>query len=155
MPPAVADEFAGFSYAFRFASLEQPQHPDAAAGDAVAVSPFVFEEFAGGLLDERGVVVCHSKGGAQTNQKGITIAIAGITVSPGDLVIGDSGGVAVVPLADAPEILERAQAIVAKEATLRERILQGELLFDIHELAPLLERPDVKETGRSEEDSDR
>ena len=71
MPPAVADEFAGFSYAFRFASLEQPQHPDAAAGDAVAVSPFVFEEFAGGLLDERGVVVCHSKGGAQTNQKGI------------------------------------------------------------------------------------
>ena len=56
---------------FRFASLEQPQHPDAAAGDAVAVSPFVFEEFAGGLLDERGVVVCHSKGGAQTNQKGM------------------------------------------------------------------------------------
>ena len=36
----------------------------------MAVSPFVFEEFAGGLLDERGVVVCHSKGGAQTNQKG-------------------------------------------------------------------------------------
>ena len=71
VPPAVADEFAGFSYAFRFASLEQPQHPDAAAGDAVAVSPFVFEEFAGGLLDERGVVVCHSKGGAQTNQKGL------------------------------------------------------------------------------------
>ena len=61
--------------AFRFASLEQPQHPDAAAGDAVAVSPFVFEEFAGGLLDERGVVVCHSKGGAQTNQKGITVVL--------------------------------------------------------------------------------
>ena len=39
----------------------------------MAVSPFVFEEFAGGLLDERGVVVCHSKGGAQTNQKGITL----------------------------------------------------------------------------------
>ena len=84
----------------------------------------------------------------------VPIAIAGITVSPGDLVIGDSDGVAVVPLADAPEILESAQAIVAKEATLRERILQGELLFDVLELAPLLERPDVIETGRSKEDSD-
>ncbi len=88
MPPAVADEFAGFSYAFRFASLEQPQHPDAAAGDAVAVSPFVFEEFAGGLLDERGVVVCHSKGGAQTNQKGITPLLNRIGLTQRIIILG-------------------------------------------------------------------
>lgn len=81
----------------------------------------------------------------------IPIAVAGVTVAPGDLVIGDGDGVVVVPRLEAARILGRAEAIVAKEAELRERVGRGELLFDILELAKLLERPDVVETARPEQ----
>jgi 4-hydroxy-4-methyl-2-oxoglutarate aldolase len=78
----------------------------------------------------------------------VPIAVAGAAVSPGDLVIGDGDGVVVVPRLEAPSVLERARAILKKEAWLREQILAGELLFEVLELNGLLTRPDVLESGR-------
>jgi RraA family protein len=38
------------------------------------------------------------------------ISCGGVTIHPGDIIVGDADGVVVIPAADAPEILARAQA---------------------------------------------
>ncbi|BAS26248.1 4-carboxy-4-hydroxy-2-oxoadipate aldolase/oxaloacetate decarboxylase [Limnochorda pilosa] len=75
----------------------------------------------------------------------VPIQCAGVVVHPGDVVIGDSDGVVVVPLEEAPEVLERAKAALEKEEGLRRGMAEGKLLFDLLNLRPLLERPDVLE----------
>ena len=63
------------------------------------------------------------------------VACGGLSVAPGDLVLGDADGVVVVPRADAEEILERASKQIEKEAMLRRQIEAGETLFDLLDLA--------------------
>lgn len=46
----------------------------------------------------------------------VTIALGGVAVAPGDLVFGDADGVAIVPLADAAEVAEKAEAVQSREA---------------------------------------
>lgn len=45
-----------------------------------------------------------------------TLAVAGVSVSPGDLVIGDDDGVAVVPLDEVDIVLDLARVAVEREA---------------------------------------
>lgn len=45
----------------------------------------------------------------------VPIHCGGVPVAPGDLVRGDRDGVVVVPWTEAPDVLDRAEAIVAKE----------------------------------------
>ena len=52
----------------------------------------------------------------------VPVAIGGVVVQPGDIVVGDSDGVVVVAAAEAAEaeaVLERAQAVVQREADKR------------------------------------
>jgi len=58
------------------------------------------------------------------------IACGGCTVAPGDIVLGDDDGVAVVPLARAEELLADCQAKLAQEARALEMLQQGTLLAD-------------------------
>lgn len=53
------------------------------------------------------------------------IGFAGAVVKPGDIVIGDDDGIAVVPLDQADDILRRAQDHVAQEEDLLRRIRAG------------------------------
>jgi RraA family protein len=53
------------------------------------------------------------------------IAIAGMVVSPGDLVIGDEDGVLAIPAADCSAVLDAAEAKKAAEAKQLEAILAG------------------------------
>lgn len=53
------------------------------------------------------------------------VVIAGVQIRPGDLMLGDSDGVIVVPLALAAEVLARAEEVAAKEKTLISAISSG------------------------------
>ncbi|WP_213765430.1 RraA family protein [Caballeronia sp. dw_19] len=54
-----------------------------------------------------------------------TIAVAGVPVNPGDIVLGDDDGVVIVPLAIAGEVLKAAQAHLLKEAQWIDGIRRG------------------------------
>lgn len=63
--------------------------------------------------------------------RGIPIAIGGVVVHPGDFVIGDSDGVAVVPAARAGETISAARGQRAREAERDGRIRAGESIIDV------------------------
>jgi 4-hydroxy-4-methyl-2-oxoglutarate aldolase len=52
----------------------------------------------------------------------------------GDIIVGDSDGVVVVPFDQTSVVLEMAKAILSREDQMRKRIEKGELIFDILEL---------------------
>ncbi|MFB6311597.1 MAG: RraA family protein [Salinirussus sp.] len=61
----------------------------------------------------------------------IPVTCGGVTVSPGDIIVGDEDGIAVVPAQNAAATLERARQKDAREDELRERVDAGEYLYDI------------------------
>lgn len=54
---------------------------------------------------------------------GVTIAVGGVAISLGDIVVGDADGVVVVPQADAETVATAAEAVFADEARRREAII--------------------------------
>jgi regulator of RNase E activity RraA len=58
------------------------------------------------------------------------IACAGCTVAPGDIILGDDDGIAVVPLGRAEAVLAASHAKLAQEKIALERLRQGTLLAD-------------------------
>lgn len=64
----------------------------------------------------------------------VPIMVGGQTVRPGDVVLGDDDGVLVVPRADVPRALNRAQARVEREAASRAAFREGELGLDRYAL---------------------
>jgi 4-hydroxy-4-methyl-2-oxoglutarate aldolase len=56
---------------------------------------------------------------------GLPIQCGGISVSTGDLVIGDRDGVVVVPQADIPAVLERLVAVKEAEAAMLAKVRSG------------------------------
>lgn len=55
------------------------------------------------------------------------VVCGGLPVHAGDLIVGDEDGVVVVPLADAPAVLERLAAVRVKEAKMLASIEAGQL----------------------------
>jgi len=82
-----------------------------------------------------------AEGTVKGTQGGINIPIrcGGVLVAPGDVIIGDSDGVVVVPHRRIVEVLKAAQDIKEKEKMIRERLLNGESLFDILGLGKVME----------------
>jgi 4-hydroxy-4-methyl-2-oxoglutarate aldolase len=70
----------------------------------------------------------------------IPIACAGISVNPGDVVVGDADGVVIVPRDSARAILAAARKTAEKEYEIAKRIQEGEQLFNILKLDDNLER---------------
>ena len=59
-----------------------------------------------------------------------TLSCGGCPVRPGDIVVGDDDGVAVVPLERHAELLEASKAKLAEEEATVKRIAEGELTAD-------------------------
>ncbi|WP_435178501.1 4-carboxy-4-hydroxy-2-oxoadipate aldolase/oxaloacetate decarboxylase [Halorussus sp. AFM4] len=64
----------------------------------------------------------------------VPVACGGVTVNPGDVIVGDAEGVAVVPKDDAETVAEAAEEKLETETELRERVADGEYLFDLLDL---------------------
>lgn len=73
----------------------------------------------------------------------VTVSCGGVSVDPGDVVVGDGDGVSVVPAEDAEAVLEAAREKLAAERDLRERVEAGEYLYEIGGYDEILENLDV------------
>ena len=67
-------------------------------------------------------------------ETGVTVACAGVTIQPGDIVVGDADGVVVLPLAIAPEVLADAREQERQEAFIATRVAAGEPLEGLYPL---------------------
>jgi regulator of RNase E activity RraA len=96
---------------------------DGAARDAAEIRELDFPCFAAAL-----VPAGPHKGFGGTIDG--VVSCGGCSVSPGDLVLGDDDGIAVVPLGRQAQILAAAQAKIAQEEQALERLEAGESLAD-------------------------
>jgi regulator of RNase E activity RraA/2-keto-4-pentenoate hydratase/2-oxohepta-3-ene-1,7-dioic acid hydratase in catechol pathway len=65
---------------------------------------------------------------------GVTVACAGVTVQPGDLVVGDSDGVVVIPPPIAAELLADAREQEQEEEFIATRVAAGERIEGLYPL---------------------
>ena len=68
----------------------------------------------------------------------VPVVCAGVSISPGDTIVGDADGVVVVPRAAAAAIASAAGQRLAKEERTRARLKGGELGLDIYGLRDVL-----------------
>lgn len=68
------------------------------------------------------------------------IVFGGVTVHPGDLVLGDDDGLVVIPLAEIDNVLAVAIKRDAKEAEIRAELKKGRTTWDISNFNALLKR---------------
>ena len=72
-------------------------------------------------------------------QLDVPVTVGGATINPGDVLVLDADGVAVVEASDVERVLAGAQAREQKEATKRERLQAGELSYEIDGLRAVVE----------------
>lgn len=72
-----------------------------------------------------------------------TISCGGVTIEPGDVLVGDNDGITAVPADNAEAVFESARKKLTAESTLRERIEDGEYLFEINGHDALYENLDI------------
>lgn len=63
---------------------------------------------------------------------GLPVTVGGITVRTGDLVVGDVDGVVALPSADVEQVLDRADARLAKENEFMEQLRKGRSTLDLY-----------------------
>jgi 4-hydroxy-4-methyl-2-oxoglutarate aldolase len=69
----------------------------------------------------------------------VPVEVGGVTINPGDIVVLDADGAAVVEAADVDRVLAGAQAREAKEIAKRERLQAGELSYEMDGLKTVVE----------------
>lgn len=93
--------------------------------DSEALARLAFPTFSSGLCVFG--TVKESKGTINHD-----VVVGGISVHPGDIVLGDRDGVVVIPHEEAEKTLAAANARREKEARVMERLQRGESLFEIY-----------------------
>ncbi|WP_424005061.1 RraA family protein (plasmid) [Haloarcula salina] len=69
----------------------------------------------------------------------VTVSVGGVSVDPGDIVVGDDDGLAVIPGSGAAEVLERSREKLDAEDTVRAELVEGEYLFELNGYDELFE----------------
>lgn len=121
--------------------MDGPDGADVAAFGGIMATGSKMRGFAGAVLDggcrdaleiermkfpvfTRGIVPSNSLGRYVNVAKNEPVQCGGITVCPGDIVVGDGDGVVVVPQKQATEILDVAQELETKEAMTMKSVRQ-------------------------------
>jgi 4-hydroxy-4-methyl-2-oxoglutarate aldolase len=73
-------------------------------------------------------------------QLNTTVSVGGAQISPGDVLILDTDGAVCVKRDRVGEVLRASEARLEKEANLRQRLLTGELSYDVHGLREVMEK---------------
>jgi regulator of RNase E activity RraA len=94
---------------------------DGSLRDVTGISESGFPVFAQSVITPNGAI---KDGPGEVN---VPVAVGGVPVLPGDIVVGDSHGVVVVPRKDARVVVSRARANVAAETLIVERIKSGRI----------------------------
>lgn len=71
-----------------------------------------------------------ARGRLRQRSTGQPVRLGQVTVEPGDVVLADEGGVAVIPRPRAQEVLEAAETIAAREARIEAEVRAGAALPD-------------------------
>ena len=74
----------------------------------------------------------------------LPLVCAGQLVNPGDVIVADDDGVAVVRRDEAAAVLEKSNAREGREAGVRKRYASGELSLDINNMRPALAEKGLK-----------
>ncbi|WP_205254115.1 MULTISPECIES: 4-carboxy-4-hydroxy-2-oxoadipate aldolase/oxaloacetate decarboxylase [Halostella] len=87
------------------------------------------------------------KGSYKSHPGSINVAVScgGLTVEPGDIVVGDDEGVAIVKPENAEQVLAAAQEKLDAEEEMLERIKEGEYIYDINNFQERYNKHDIKE----------
>ncbi len=119
--------------------MDGPDGADVAAFGGIMCTGAKTQGFAGAVLDggcrdvaeirekgfpvfTRGIVPSNSVGRYINVAKNEPVECGGVVVNPGDIIVGDEDGLAVVPKARAYDILKLAQELEAKEAATAEAV---------------------------------
>jgi 4-hydroxy-4-methyl-2-oxoglutarate aldolase len=78
----------------------------------------------------RGCYMVTGKDRVQCDRTNIPVAVSGVCVSPGDLVMGDDSGALVVPGEKAEQIYELAKEVAEREAVIEQELHLGASLRD-------------------------
>ncbi len=76
-------------------------------------------------------------------ESGVAVACAGVTIQPGDILVGDADGVVVLPPAIAAEVLADAREQERQEEFIAARVAQGESIDGLYPLGDA-RRPDYE-----------
>ena len=86
-----------------------------------------FPVFAGGIAP------LDSSGRGKVIETDVPVEIAGVPVSPGDILFGDADGCIIIPRALEDAVVERAREKLAAENKSLEALLQGRLLGEVYD----------------------
>ncbi len=93
---------------------------DGLVRDTAGIEKTALPTFARGASPNSG----HQNGPGEVN---CTVSIGGVSVAPGDIVVGDRDGVVVVPAAQADEVVRSLREVIKNEARLQRQLAKGKL----------------------------
>lgn len=109
---------------------------DGAVRDSTDIAAMEFPVYSRGV---------HPQGPVKQDPGSINVPVVcgGVAVDPGDVLVGDDDGVAVVPRDRARTVLDAAREKLAAESDTRERVETGEYLYEFKGYDALYEKLDV------------
>ena len=75
----------------------------------------------------------------------VPITVCGVTVNPGDLVVGDADGVIAIAPAQVETAVSNAEARMAKEAEIKRKLDDGKTLYEVAGMKALFEAAGIVE----------
>lgn len=73
----------------------------------------------------------------------VTLSCGGVNVDPGDVIVGDDDGIALVPREAAEDVLARSREKLAAEDDVRKDVADGTYLFDRNGYDEILDNVDI------------